>query len=239
VKSLSALAPTLLSGASPASPGWAFVLDADRTLGPLDSGRAAGRHLDLNQRIREMFEAHGYTPMAFAEHARIWSEVEQSRYLEVAERVAESVELHPIWSDLLPRFSDRPVFVVTAGIPQIWRAVLRRYNLGDVPVLGGLHSGLDRYFVTPSCKAWVVRQLRSLGHSVVAAGDSEIDLPMLEEADLPLWVPDSKGSPRLRPHLATLDRIRQVKVDDRTFPPVPAIGADELMLLLEGDPDAS
>ena len=236
MKSLSAVAPTLRARGAP---GWAFVLDADRTLSPVDSGRAVGRELELNQRIRRMFEQHGYTSLAFEEHARIWSEVEQDRYLEAAARVAETVELHPIWHDLLGRFAGRPVFVVTAGIPQVWRAVLRRHGLNDTPVLGGLHAAVDQYFVTPSCKSWVVRQLRAAGHRVAAAGDSEIDLPMLGEADLPLWVPDSKGSPRLRPHLTGLERIRQVMVDERTFPPIPTVDAEGLMLLLKGVASAS
>jgi phosphoserine phosphatase len=236
MKSLSALAPALRADTAP---GWAFVLDADRTLGPVDTGREVGTEFDINQRIRKMFEEHGYTPMAFREHARIWSEVEPRAYLEAAERVAERVELHPIWHDLLGRFDGRPVFVVTAGIPQVWRAVLRRLNLDNVPVLGGLHSRLDQYFVTPSCKKWVVRQLRAAGHRVVAAGDSEIDLPMLAESDLPLWVPDRKGSPRLRPQLATLDRVWQVAVDERRFPPVPTLDADGLMSLLNGGASAT
>ena len=236
MRALSALAPAL---AIDAAPGWAFVLDADRTLGPVDTGRAVGTVFDLNQRIRSMFEQRGYNSLAFQEHARIWSEVEPGAYLNAVERAAESVELHPIWLDLLERVADRPVFVVTAGIPQVWRAVLRRLKLDNVPVLGGLHSHLDQYFVTPSCKAWVVRRLRAAGHRVVAAGDSEIDLPMLGESDLPLWVPDSKGSPRLRPHLAVLDGVLQVAVDERRFPPLPAVDADGLMLLLSGGASAT
>lgn len=214
------------------TPGWAFVLDADKTLSPIDTGRAVGSILGLNDRIRSMFESFGYTKKAFAQHVEIWSEIDVDIYLHTVMEVACTVQLHSFWLKLLTIFKDRPAFVVTAGIPQIWRYVLDAANLKNVQVLGGLHTKLDTYFVTPDCKAQIVQDLQVAGCCVMAAGDSVIDLPMLKTADLPLWVPDKKGSPRLRPYLSELNHIRLFVLDERRFPPISPIMIEELISLL-------
>ena len=105
-------------------------------------------------------------------------------YLEAIDEVGQSVQLYDAWMRVIAGAPDVPKVVVTAGIPQLWRCVLDRYGIHDVPVLGGLHSAMDESFVTPQCKAWIVRELRGSGFRVVAAGDSEIDLEMLSAADL-------------------------------------------------------
>lgn len=216
----------------PNGSGWALVLDADRTLAEIDTGRAVGKRFELNERVREMFAAQGYEPAAFEEHARVWSGVPGGDYERAIQDVAAEIRLHDLWLEVLPK-SRGPALVVTAGIPQVWRTVLGRLALNQ-PVFGGLHASFDSYFVTPACKAWVVQSLQARGYSVLAAGDSEIDIPMLQAADLPLWVPDAKGSPRLRARLGEIPGIRQVGVDDRRFAGLEAVHARDILMLLQG-----
>jgi len=207
----------------------ALVLDADRTLSPVDTGRQVGALLGLNSRIREMFEATGYTVEAFFRHAKIWSAVPMPAYLAAIDEVMQSVQLHDAWLRVLGGAPDVPKVVVTAGIPQLWESVLGRFGFHDVAVLGGLHSERDASFVTPACKAWVVRELRRAGFHVSAAGDSEIDLEMLKAADLGLFVADMKGSPRLLRRLPKGGGIHHFATDARRFPPLPTLDADELL----------
>jgi phosphoserine phosphatase len=235
VKALAELAPDL--HVRPGS-GWALVLDADRTLAPLDTGRVIGRELGIHERIRAMFSQRGYTHGAFAEHASIWSEVEPTALSQISERVGNSLEIYDFWLNVLASFDEGPVLVVTAGLPEVWRVALQRHGLGSVPVVGGVHALLDSYFVTPTCKAWVVQQLQAAGYRVAAAGDSEVDLPMLRAADLALWVPDANGSPGLLARLGDVAGVHHVKVDARTFPPLPTVEADKLCSLLAGGTDA-
>lgn len=235
MKALADLAPDL--DVKPGT-GWGLVLDADRTLAPVDTGRSIGRELAIEGRIRDMFAMRGYTRCAFEEHARIWSEVEPTALADVAERVGNGIELYDYWLGVLANFKVGPVLVVTAGLPQVWRVALRKHGLGGVPVVGGVHASLDSYFVTPTCKAWVVQQMQAAGYLIAAAGDSEVDLPMLKVADLALWVPDSNGSPRLLAGLGDVAGVHHAQVDARTFPPLPTIQADRLCSLLAGGTDA-
>jgi len=207
----------------------ALVLDADRTLGLMDTGREVGSVLGLNARIRAMFERLGYTVEAFARHAEMWSAVPTQTYIAAIEEVAPRVRIHESWLRVFARARDVPTVVVTAGIPQLWENVLEHYGVGHIPVLGGLHSALDTCFVTPRCKAWVVRGMQRSAHFVVAAGDSEIDLEMLTAADLGLFVADRKGSPRLLRRVSNMAGVRHFVTDERRFPPLPPIHADELL----------
>lgn len=216
-------------GWAPSRRRTALVLDADRTLAPVDTGRQVGALLGLNSRIREMFEGMGYTAEAFSRHAEIWSAVPRTSYIEAIEEIAPRVQLHDAWLRVLAGARDVPKVVITAGIPQLWQRVLGRLGFHDIPVLGGLHATLDDSFVTPRCKAWVVQDLQRAGFQVVAAGDSEIDLEMLREADLGLFVADMKGSPRLLGRISEVRGAHHFVTDSRRFPPLPAITADELL----------
>lgn len=230
MKALSEVRPHL--GIKPGA-GWALVLDADRTLGPIDTGRLVGKEFALNERIRVMFLAAGYTRKSFEEHTRIWSEIDAESYLKAAKSASKRLTVHPVWRQVLSA-TECPVAVVTAGIPQVWRSALANLGISAL-IFGGLHKSLDPYFVTPNCKAWVVCEFQRAGYFVVAAGDSEIDLPMLKASDAPLWVPDALGSPRLHGRLGEIPGVQQVAVDHRRFPPFKAVDADAILKVLRGD----
>lgn len=210
----------------------ALVLDADRTLAPDDAARLVGAEFGVNDRIRQMFERQGYTASAFREHAAIWSEIAPSRYLTACHDAARRIELRPAWTHIFEALPDVTVCVATAGLPELWRVVLDRHGWGHVPVLGGVHAELDDYLVTPDCKAWVVRALQQRGHWVVAAGDSPIDLPMLRQADLSLFVAGPKGSKRLRARLGEIVGCCHLETDERRFPEVPTLTAPDVVAAL-------
>ena len=125
-----------------------------------------------------------------------------------------------------------PVIVITAGIPQVWRLVLERNGHAMVPVIGGCHQGLDEYVVCPETKAELVTLLQQVGWMVAAAGDGPIDFPMLELADIAIFVPDHKGSPALRAELHRVPHVRHLIVDDRRFDGLDTCTADDLVGLV-------
>lgn len=218
----------------PTSPGVALVLDADRTLAPVDTGREVGRHFHLNDTIRAVFERLGYSREAFARVAAIWSEVPAERWVAVCAEVAREVAIHSAWMQVLKTLPTHvPVFAVTAGIPNIWKRALGAHGLARVRVIGGCHSAFDDYFVTPTCKEAVVRQLQSARCRVVAAGDSEIDLPMLRRADIPLFVADRRGSPRLLRRLDEVPGVQHFATDERRFDPHPVVTPSGLLLRIQ------
>ena len=210
---------------------YCLVVDADRTLAPQDTGRLVGRATELDAIIRVIFEQCDYTEDAFQRVAATWGTLTVERYLAAIALTADAVTLHAAWAEILGGTgNDRlPGVIVTAGIPEVWRIVLKRDGLGHLPVVGGCHPGLDSYFVCSETKCELVELLQSIGWKVIAAGDSRIDLPMLQRADLPIFVPDSKGSPALRRLLHLLPATRHLIVDDQRFDGVPACTSAQLM----------
>jgi phosphoserine phosphatase len=208
----------------------ALLLDADRTLASIDTGRAVGEAFGANDRIRAIFRELGYSPSAFARVAGVWSEVPVDDFLAVSERVAEDVVIAHAWQHVLGLLpAGVGAAIITAGIPGVWRSALHRYGLGHIPVLGGCHAALDRYYVTPGCKAFVVGRWAAAAVRVIAAGDSEIDIPMLQRADLALFVADVKGSPRMLARLSEIPGVVHLATDERRFPGIPSIVATDLL----------
>lgn len=209
------------------------MVDADRTLAPQDTGRVVGRRLGVDEAIRSIFEAHGYCEEAFSRVANVWGTIPAERYLEVAVTAAAEVTVHAAWRAILDGVrGSAPVVVVTAGIPQVWRHVLDAMGREDVPVVGGCHREVDAYFVCPEVKRELVEHLRAAGWTVVAAGDSPIDLEMLIAADRALFVADHKGSPGLRAMLHRVAGVRNLAVDARRFEGVPACSAEMVVRMV-------
>lgn len=219
------------------SMGHALLLDADRTLGPTDATRAVGSHFGVNDEIRRIFETYGYSAAAAQAVAGVWSRLDVEEYLEVVALEAEKVHLRPEWATVLSAVRESVhVEVVTAGIPQLWRHVLERYGHGNVHVWGGCHARLDSYAVDPLSKMAIAQAHKATGRRVCGAGDSELDLHMLQVADLALFVADAKGSPRLRQRLAEIPGVRHFVTDHQRFEGLPSITPQQLVgYLLESD----
>ncbi|MGI0071140.1 MAG: HAD family hydrolase [Thermoplasmata archaeon] len=195
-----------------------LVIDADRTLAAEDSGRLVGGVFGLNEEIRQIFETLGYVSGAFERVAGTWGRIPCGAYLGAAEAASRKVHVRDAWVDILMAARDRrPVVVVSAGIPHVWRRALDHCGFQDIPVVGGCHPRVDNFLVFPRTKATLVDLLRGAGWRVLAAGDSPIDLPMLQRADIPLFVPDAKGSPALRSLLGSVPAVRHLLVDERRF----------------------
>jgi phosphoserine phosphatase len=240
---LAASLPALVERWRPGARRWALVVDADRTLAPDDTGRRVGEAFAINEPIRAVFEALGYVEEAFRRVSGIWSEVPPDRYLVEIERVAVETRIYGGWTDLFSVCLARiPIFVVSVGIPLVWRRILASHGFPEIPVIGGCHVAFDRHFICPRVKEALVLQLQQLGFQVAAAGDSLIDEPMLRAADLPLFVPDPKGSAALRQSLADDPRVYHLKLDERTFSGLRVMAPQALSRLLtdagEGYADA-
>jgi len=192
--------------------------------------------------IRRLFETNGYSEGAFSSVAEVWAGVPSERYLSEVRRVALEVTVYPAWQEILRAAEVRSrVVIVSSGIPQAWRIVLDRMGWPDIPIVGGCHASLDDFLVCPETKEGVVALLQGAGWTVIAAGDSPIDLPMLERADIPLFVADSKGSPALREKLRQIPRVRHLIVDERRFDGLPTCTAEDVAQMMRqlGRPHAA
>jgi adenylate kinase/phosphoserine phosphatase len=175
--------------------GPALILDGDRTFSEADAFRLFDSALGLRDINRQAFEKFGYHLQSFSTVSGNWKKVSIYEYLDVLEKVAKEIQPRQEWFEVLsntPR--NVPVFLVTAGVPQLWQRILNDHQFDHVKVIGGTHPYLDKELITHDSKSHVVSILKNKGYWVCAAGDSPIDAPMLNRADLAMVVPDGKGS---------------------------------------------
>ncbi|KAI7084372.1 hypothetical protein KC356_g6822 [Hortaea werneckii] len=172
-------------------PQTVLLFDADKTLGVEDASHhfwMAARKSGDSGGLNEIFNsALGYSYLAFQQAMLLYEELNEQHFLTRCKDVASYATLRPEFVELLQEAAKYPrvaVVVITSGIGLIWDMVLKREGLGDkVKVIGGCRLS-DKYVVTPIVKGAAVKRLQSAhGATVWAFGDSEIDLPMLKNAD--------------------------------------------------------
>ncbi|KAI6841407.1 hypothetical protein KC342_g2335 [Hortaea werneckii] len=172
-------------------PQTVLLFDADKTLGVEDASyhfwMAAKKSGDSGG-LNEIFNsALGYSYLAFQQAMLLHEELNEQDFLKHCKDVASYATLRPEFVELLQEAAKYPhvaVVVITSGIGLIWDMILKREGLGDkVKVIGGCMLS-DKYVVTPTVKGAAVKRLQSAHDATVwAFGDSEIDLPMLKNAD--------------------------------------------------------
>ncbi|KAI7194713.1 hypothetical protein KC363_g1941 [Hortaea werneckii] len=172
-------------------PQTVLLFDADKTLGVEDASyhfwMAAKKSGDSGG-LNEIFNsALGYSYLAFQQAMLLYEELNEQDFLTHCKDVASYATFRPEFVELLQEAAKYPhvaVVVITSGIGLIWDMVLKREGLGDkVKVIGGCRLS-DKYVVTPTVKGAAVKRLQSAHAATVwAFGDSEIDLPMLKNAD--------------------------------------------------------
>ncbi|KAI7283006.1 hypothetical protein KC345_g3163 [Hortaea werneckii] len=172
-------------------PQTVLLFDADKTLGVEDASYhfwMAAKGVVDNSLLNEIFNSSlGYSYLAFQRAMLLHEELNEEKFLEHCKDVASYAKLRPEFVELLQEAAKYPhvaVVVITSGIRLIWDMVLKREGLGDmVKVIGGCRLS-DNYVVTPTVKGAAVKRLQSAHAATVwAFGDSEIDLPMLKNAD--------------------------------------------------------
>ncbi|KAJ2905829.1 hypothetical protein MKZ38_004077 [Zalerion maritima] len=167
-----------------------LVLDADRTLGPHDTGtlfwEAASASTSPSPRpLKRLFSSPmGYSYTAFRQAAFMYDEVDPEQYGKICDKLSTDCSLYPEIRSLLLYISNHDhigAVVITCGLARVWENILSREGFRNVKVIGcGLVS--DGIVVTPETKAMVVRRLQEQGIHTFAFGDSPLDLPMLKEA---------------------------------------------------------
>ena len=207
-----------------------FVVDGDKTLAPLDTGKIFHTQLSHEARcidpiyLKTLFGGPmGYTYQAFRQLVLAYHGcIDETEYKKACASVALSVELYPAMQALLQLASSRPytkVIIVTSGHREIWRNVVQRIGLDDeVPVIGGGQLS-DRYVVTAKCKATVVSRLRQkYGYFVWAIGDSPLDLAMMRAADRAVVIVG-----HLHGRSSTMDEALAEALRDSSFRPSQAL----------------
>ncbi|PIA93674.1 hypothetical protein CB0940_04674 [Cercospora beticola] len=201
-RALSQLDEQLRAAHATSTPNIMLVLDADKTLGPHDTGKMFWDTLPNNKDpLNDMFKPtnFGYSDAAFQQAMLYYEQYSPETFLQTCKKVAKTVSLYKEVETLLKKAAscnNVGVVVVTCGLRRVWELVLQRDELTrDIVVIGG--GQLDNgYFVSPDVKAAIVQRLQQHYHThVIAIGDSPLDIKMLQEADESLVV---VGAPNLR-----------------------------------------
>lgn len=212
-------------------------LDGDRTLCPEDTSRifAARAGVDA-QAIKRHFQQHGYVFDAFRFHAAQHLALGEAAFARLAPEVAAEVQLYPGVAEGLTRLARvAEVFVVSAGIPAIWRSVLDRMDLSGVGVIGGIAP--EQPFVFGRAEKELVASLfREVAATLLAVGDSDVDAGMLLAADRAVVVVNHHKNADLMPHIAAHPRLWQIPQGGHQHAEIATTSFLDLFTLIEATP---
>ncbi|KJX94133.1 putative uracil phosphoribosyltransferase protein [Zymoseptoria brevis] len=170
-----------------------LVLDGDKTLTASDTGDILWdmiKHprIAVTDPIKQIFDSPmKYSYTAFRQAALMHSERHDASLFDMlCEEAARKAVIHPEFLAFLSQVKSNQhvdAIVVTCGLTPLWRHVLNKAGLHDIPVIGSGQISHD-FVVTPEVKTAVVHRLQHAYHmDVWAFGDSPLDLGMLRQAD--------------------------------------------------------
>ena len=211
-----------------------FLVDADRTLCSEDTSRVFLRRAGIDPMIiKRRFQRDGYCFEAFRFHAEVHVDLGAEVFDSLAPEVARDVKLYDGAIDFLRAASDvGAVFIVSAGIPSIWREVTARHHLDGVRVIGGIDPRLPFVFGKAE-KALVLEEFLDVSPCIVAIGDSEVDAGMLAGAHHAVVLVNHRANADLLPHLGDHPSLWQVAT---IYPPhhdLPCVTFADIVKLTE------
>ncbi len=210
-----------------------FLVDADRTLCAEDTSRdflrrAGGDPMAVKARFKEL----GYCFESFRVHTEAHVELGKAVFRRLGPEVAAETSVYPGVVEFLSKAREgADVFVVTSGIPAIWRPLLERHGVAGVPVIGGIDPSAPFVFGR-SEKGWLARAFKAQARKLVAIGDSDVDTEMLSVADHAVVVVNHRQNEDLVPHLLGHASLHQVVPRGKPHPSIPVLGFSQLALLL-------
>jgi phosphoserine phosphatase len=214
-----------------------FLVDADRTLTPEDTSRVFLRRAGLDPLvIKRRFQRDGYCFDAFRFHAEMHVELGVDVFDVLAPGVARDTVLHEGVAEFLRAASEAgAVFIVSAGIPAIWREVVRQHALYDVGVIGGIDPRLPFVFGKAE-KSIVFKEFQRVSPVIVGVGDSEVDAGMLGGAQHAVVVVNHRANVDLLPHLEGHPSVWQVAPVHPPHAGIPHIAFPDVAQLVERSP---
>ena len=160
-----------------------MLLDCDKTLSINDSTIDFFEAAGLDSRLlKKTFNGDRYSLYQFHKIAELYSQLDESEYKELCSKISSNHLL--LASDLindLKRQQGCLKIGLTAGIKEVWLNLSRETNFPDI-VAGGSYLPNDKYVMSETVKYLVAKKLIEMGKTVIAIGDSLVDLGMLEVA---------------------------------------------------------
>ena len=190
-----------------------ILIDADRTLTPLDSVAELYSIVDTLSwdSFCAGFRFFGYTFEAFREAVIATSAAPANSYRKACLEAADSIHLYPGAIELLSGLNSGSGYplIITCGSSTIWRRLLDQHGFHQIPIFGGSHFDVDDFLIGKKEKGILAQFFKEKGHPVIAIGDSEVDELMMQKSDVAIVAHNHKHNRDLLPGLIGVNDIRQ------------------------------
>jgi phosphoserine phosphatase len=183
-----------------------ILLDGDRTMTNND---ASWRFCELlgigKETLDDIYRGGHYSLYQFFRAAKLYATFAPASREEAARRAGEEALINEaLLTDILQNGAGALTIGITSGILETWRNIQTRFHFPAI-LAGGSNLERDRYIVGRAVKYHLARLLRAAGKYVIAVGDSDIDLAMLEASDRGFIVAQEKRRPSLERYFQTPD----------------------------------
>lgn len=208
-----------------------FVLfDADYTLFPYDSGKifCKSAKFDFIQ-IKEIFQSRGYSFPAFYKSATLHAQMDADTFNKASEETAKQIIIEKDFIDFIDEIKKNvEIVVITAGYKKIWEQVLHNHKLDGVHLIAGNNLRTDEYIIDNTVKGLIVEKIKENDRRVIAYGDSLVDYPMLNAADISYIIIYEKERKDLIEKMKNDSRIKQIPMREMTVPHLRNISFHEM-----------
>ena len=186
-----------------------LLFDADGTIIANDSARFMQKYLqDAGpEKIKQIFKQYPqYEFKAFWEVANHYSKNNDiSTFKTAYKNAAKEIKIRDEFLKLLS-LPDVNKIIVSAGFSELWKYLLKKYNINDVSVISG-NTLYDKYLIGDKEKGYIVDLLRTHNKKVISFGDGLVDRYMLEKSDMAFLIINDK----FRSINKYLDKIKNLR----------------------------
>lgn len=213
-----------------------ILLDGDRTLCEQDTSRLLNKYCDVPlKKIKDSFQKHGYTYPGFFNMCSCYSEIPLHDYYSTSQKIAEEVSFFPgavAFINQIQNQKSTKVFLITAGIKEIWQRLFKKYNLEDVTIIGGSHIQEDSYLIGRKEKEVITNYFKTQNKRILAIGDSDVDTLMLQNSDIAGIVINHRQNADLLPNLSDHSALFQICNSEYNHKNIPSTNYERLIPFL-------
>ncbi len=211
------------------------IIDGDRTLIPTDSTKFFFEYLNLDYNdIKGIFMQYGYSFEAFHNVAKYYSKIEKENYQLSCIESAKCVRIYPQFISFIEAIKDKvELILITSGIAESWRNVIKNHSLDFVHLIGGNYFPDDNFVIDKDAKGIITNSLRSANKKVFAFGDTMIDFEMLKEAHHSYLVVNEKMNKDFMPNSHEIPHLQQITFTDVSHSNLPISDFIQINHLIE------
>ena len=124
---------------------------------------------------------------------------------------ATSVVIYPEFLSFINSLNGKAeLILVTSGITQSWKNVLKNHSLEFMHLIGGNYFPDDDFIIDKNAKGIIAETLTASQKEVFAFGDTMIDFEMLKKANHSFLVVNEKQNYDFREFFSEIPQLQQI-----------------------------